>query len=143
MVVHTCNRCGKEFPKLAKLRIHLGRKNPCKAKLQNPTPESEVIHELAPEPNQLSNQKEFDEIETMKEQGLWEYAKRVEFKSRYRTDGQFHISYVEPPLEEMTNFEEVKYGDPERPHQNNLMSVWQIIIPSAFNPKYSFNKPLE
>ncbi|CAG8644459.1 4135_t:CDS:1, partial [Diversispora eburnea] len=30
MVVHTCNRCGHEFKKLVKLRIHLKRKNPCR-----------------------------------------------------------------------------------------------------------------
>src|SRR6185369_4085116 len=124
MVVHTCNRCGKEFPKLAKLRIHLGRKNPCKLKLQNPTPESEVIHELTPESNQLSNQKEFDEIETMKEQGLWEYPKKKNFKVLTK-EGNYGPRYTDPPSEDITNFEEVKYGDPERPYQNKLMSVWQ------------------
>ena len=37
MVVHTCNRCRKDFPKLAKLRIHLEQKNLCKpSNTQNP-----------------------------------------------------------------------------------------------------------
>ena len=35
MVIHTCDRCGKDFPKLAKLRIYLEQKNPCKLNIPN------------------------------------------------------------------------------------------------------------
>ena len=35
MVIHTCDRCGKDFPKLAKLRIYLERKNSCKLNIPN------------------------------------------------------------------------------------------------------------
>ncbi|CAG8593812.1 15440_t:CDS:2, partial [Acaulospora morrowiae] len=53
MVIHTCNRCGHEFKKLAKLRIHLKRKNPCRQQnLSNqntaslPNPEIEYLDAL-------------------------------------------------------------------------------------------------
>ena len=44
MVIHTCDRCGKDFPKLAKLRIHLERKNPCK--LNIPLQQNSAIDQI-------------------------------------------------------------------------------------------------
>ena len=47
MVVHTCNRCEKKFPKLWKLRRHLERQYQCHQKnipiVNQPAPEPQVV----------------------------------------------------------------------------------------------------
>ena len=100
-----CTRCGHVFAKTAKQRDltnHLNRKNPCKPKVQEltPEPEPEVIHEPEPTP-----ENKFNEIEFFKALGIWKYAKSKEFKSQYRENDDIIPTYTEPPLEDITNYE--------------------------------------
>ncbi|CAG8625073.1 9444_t:CDS:1, partial [Paraglomus occultum] len=122
--------CGKEFPKLAKLRIHLNRKYPCRP--QNPIPLPEPILEA-------ENNEKPDEI--WSELGgnlLADKAKSKKFRSLHRDHGIASI-YVKPPKGNLI-FEECEINDPERPQS---MSKWQAIVPSFENPAYEFNIPIK
>ena len=48
MVIHTCDRCGKNFPKLWKLRRHRERQFQCRQKIiptaNQPTPVPETVN---------------------------------------------------------------------------------------------------
>ena len=50
MVVHTCDRCGKNFPKLWKLRRHRERQFQCRKKIipkiNQPTPEQATVSQV-------------------------------------------------------------------------------------------------
>ncbi|CAG8502763.1 22496_t:CDS:2 [Cetraspora pellucida] len=160
MVVYTCNRCGKNFPKLAKL--------PSTPLLQNPTtnqiptqtyvPVGDLIQLDGTPSSPIQNifSDNFNNIEDRYNAStdkkwpelagtlLYDYPKR----NIIMVEGNFGGKPVRKNYR-LTNkeliFEECESNlDPLRLHQNlTAMSLWQAVIPSSKNIKYRFNYYVE
>ncbi|CAG8813265.1 16186_t:CDS:2, partial [Cetraspora pellucida] len=161
--------CGKDFPKLAKLRIHLKRKNPCKLNIpnsitillqQNLATDQIPTQTYIPVGNliQLNNtpsspiQKWLDNMEDKYNTNtdekwtelagtlLYDYLKRNIIKIKGNFGGKPVRKNYRLTNKELI-FEECESNlDPLRPHQNlTAMGLWQAIILSPENIKYRFN----
>ena len=156
-MVHTCDRCNKEFKKLWMLNRHLqNRKFPCRPRIipvTNPIPQ--IDPEAGPGPSTQAHREEIsqEEINLLIALGLIEEpeieecwpelggtllvdeAKSKKFRSQYRDSGLASITVKPPPGDIL--FEETEVGDPDRPHSSlSSLSKWQAIVPSIENPAY-------
>ncbi|GBB99069.1 hypothetical protein RclHR1_03400021 [Rhizophagus clarus] len=150
MVIHTCDRCDENFPKLWKLRRHQKRQFQCRQKIIpkviQPLPDplvSPIIQspknqeddpEAGPGPATQANREE--------QAGPSEVTQSFQEEHAEYFEGMKKIVSIEDHAPEGDiHFKEGPVGrDLERSHQNwSLMRKWEAKVPRRSNPAYAFN----